>query len=388
MAALRRETVDEFQARYRLGKRLGHGQFGFVQQAEVIATGELVAVKIIENGKMIPEQLQSELHCHAQLDHNHVLHLIEAVDLDDCVAMVLELASGGDLFDFIVPHTRGLPEDTARPLFKQLLQALSYCHSKRVAHRDLKPENILLKDGQVKLADFGLAVQFDPDVPLTDSVGSPNYAAPELLKRGGTHDGRQVDAWAAGVVLFAMLAGRLPFDRDVLQDLFRDISCGRYEIPGFFSPEAGDLIRRLLTLDASRRMTVDEALAHDWVLGQRTAAGAEPLAPPPALPAAADAPHLDPSTTLPFLLLDGIDEEGEEGERQVSTADVAGAGGKPDSFTPATTPVKLLKSMSVLLLSRGSARPRSRAPLRRRILSAMETRRCSAHLPPVPAVAA
>lgn len=244
---------------------LGTGQYGTVRLAEDTRTGQLVAIKIIPNGVMERMKVEQEIQNHTMLHHENVLNVVEVVKTSDFHALVLEHADGGDLFDYIVRRGR-VPEADARPVFQQLIRAVAYCHSRGIAHRDLKPENILFGSGmQVKLADFGLSTRFVDGELLTESVGSPNYAAPELLIRGMTYDGRLVDVWSCGVVLYALLAGCLPFDADAIPELFKLIKSGEYSIPGFFSREASDLVRRMLSVDPKQRISIAEIQEHPWL---------------------------------------------------------------------------------------------------------------------------
>lgn len=181
--------------------------------------------------------------------------------------LVLEYVNGGELFDAIVGHGR-LEEEDAIKLFRQIVSAVGYCHSLNICHRDIKAENILLtKCGQIKMADFGMAALHQtPNHKLTTSCGSPHYAAPELI-RGGTYKGNTVDIWSMGVVLFATLAGRLPFDvegtdRKWLQPLLAKIRKGVYKMPEDLSDDAKSFIRSILTVNPKDRLTVKDIWNH------------------------------------------------------------------------------------------------------------------------------
>lgn len=162
-----------------------------------------------------------------------------------------------------------LCEEEALKYFRQLISALGYCHSFNICHRDLKPENILVSsEGDVKIADFGMAaLQQGPDYKLTTSCGSPHYAAPELVK-GNKYRGNQVDIWSMGVILFAMLAGRLPFDAEAshdLQPLLKVIRKGQYTIPSHIGPGASDLISKMLCVNPKDRITIPQIWRHPLV---------------------------------------------------------------------------------------------------------------------------
>jgi serine/threonine-protein kinase HSL1 (negative regulator of Swe1 kinase) len=153
--------------------------------------------------------------------------------------------------------------------FRQILSAVGYCHSFNICHRDLKPENILLtKDDKIKIADFGMAaLHQSPDHKLKTSCGSPHYAAPELI-RGVTYHGDKIDIWSLGVILYAMLAGRLPFDvegitsRDWLGPLLSKIRKGQYEMAPEFSEDAASLIRRMLQVNPRDRYNMSQIWKH------------------------------------------------------------------------------------------------------------------------------
>ena len=180
--------------------------------------------------------------------------------------LVLEYADNGELFEHISARGR-LEEEEAMKYFRQILSAVGYCHSFNICHRDLKPENILMsKDGDVKIADFGMAaLHQSPDHKLKTSCGSPHYAAPEII-RGATYRGDKVDIWSLGVILYATLAGRLPFDveggRDFLQPLLAKIRKGAYEMPPEFSGEAQSLIFRILQVNPRDRINLSQIWRH------------------------------------------------------------------------------------------------------------------------------
>jgi len=199
---------------------------------------------------------------------------------DDSICVVLEHAPGGDLFDYIVRHAR-LKGDEARRLFRQLVDAVSHCHENGVVHRDLKPENILMDaEFNIKIADFGLSSEWSAGEKLTESCGSPNYAAPELLSKGCSYEGPEVDVWSLGVVLYTLLCGCLPFDDDNIPSLFKKIKQGKYSIPGFLSPGSKDLITKILTVDPAARMTMQGIKEHYWFKDELEVRAVEATATP------------------------------------------------------------------------------------------------------------
>jgi serine/threonine-protein kinase HSL1, negative regulator of Swe1 kinase len=175
--------------------------------------------------------------------------------------LVLEYVEGGELFDYV--HCYGaLPEEEAVRLFRQIIAGLSYCHRFNICHRDLKPENILLDSGRnVKLADFGMAALQPADRWLNTSCGSPHYAAPEIIY-GRKYRGDRADIWSVGIILFAMLNGFLPFDGGDLTATLRLVKKGEYFLPPSLSPEAADLIQRILQKRPEDRISMAGIWAH------------------------------------------------------------------------------------------------------------------------------
>lgn len=178
---------------------------------------------------------------------------------------MLEFVEKGDLFEFINWQGR-LREEEAVFYFRQIMSAIQYCHSLNICHRDLKPENILLNsDGQVKIADFGMAaLHQSPGHHLRTACGSPHYAAPELLKQR-MYKGESADVWSMGVILFAMLAGRLPFDEPDLHDMLARAKKADYQMPQFLSLEAKDLIYRILQVEPHHRISMAQMWKHPLI---------------------------------------------------------------------------------------------------------------------------
>ncbi|XP_018909205.1 maternal embryonic leucine zipper kinase [Bemisia tabaci] len=266
---------------YILEKTIGTGGFGKVKLATHILTGEKVAIKIMEKaclGDDLP-RIEQEIKALKQFSHHHICQLYQVIETETHYFMVIEYCSGGELFDHIVEKNR-LSEMESRSFFRQILSAVAYLHSLGYAHRDLKPENVLLDHDQtLKLIDFGLCAKpiGGLDVQLLTSCGSPTYAAPELIQ-GKKYLGPEVDVWSMGVLLYAILCGFLPFDSDRIEVLYRKILRGRYEEPAWLSQGSKRLIKRMLTLDPLRRVTVKELLNHEWVqLGYNEPVSFEPL---------------------------------------------------------------------------------------------------------------
>jgi 5'-AMP-activated protein kinase catalytic alpha subunit len=253
--------------KYKIGKTLGHGNFGKVKEAKHIITGAQVAIKIINRSKLrspdMSEKVRREISILMMMKHPHIVRLYEVIETPTEIFLVMEHVAGGELFDYIV--TRGkLHEEEARRIFQQVVSALAYCHSLGVVHRDLKPENLLMSlDGSIKIADFGLANLMQDGEFLRTSCGSPNYAAPEVIS-GLLYAGPEVDCWSVGVILYALLVGTLPFDDDVIFRLFKKIRQGNYPMPSHLSDDSRNLIYQMLCVDPLRRITFSEIRRHPW----------------------------------------------------------------------------------------------------------------------------
>lgn len=151
-------------------------------------------------------------------------------------------------------------------VFRQMLSAIGYCHSFNICHRDLKPENILIsRQGNIKIADFGMAALHQgPNYHLKTSCGSPHYAAPEVI-RSGSYKGDRADIWGMGIILYASLCGRLPFDHGDLGKLLQAVQKGEYHIPDDLSDEAYDLLVKIIQVNPRDRLTVPQIWQHPLI---------------------------------------------------------------------------------------------------------------------------
>ena len=252
---------------YKLGKLLGYGNFAIVRHGINIITNHEVAVKIINKKKLkklkMIEPLQREIVFSRLFNHPHVIKMYEYLSSQDGIYVISEFASKGELFEYVC-NEGYLSENKARELFQQIIYALEYIHSFGVSHRDLKLENILLDDKlNIKLGDFGLCNKMRDGRALFTSCGTPNYAAPEVML-GKSYDGKQIDIWSCGVILYAMLHGELPFDNENISELSQTILNGKYKMKKTVSEEAKDLINRMLQPNPLIRITISEILAHPW----------------------------------------------------------------------------------------------------------------------------
>uniref|UniRef100_A0A8C1PH50 non-specific serine/threonine protein kinase n=1 Tax=Cyprinus carpio TaxID=7962 RepID=A0A8C1PH50_CYPCA len=195
----------------------------------------------------------------------HRITKTEVMETKNMLYLVTEYAKNGEIFDYLAKHGR-LSEPEARRKFWQILSAVEYCHNRNIVHRDLKAENLLL-DGHmnIKIADFGFGNFFQPGKPLATWCGSPPYAAPEVFE-GQQYEGPQLDIWSMGVVLYVLVCGALPFDGPSLPVLRQRVLEGRFRIPYFMTEDCEHLIRRMLVLDPSKRLSIGQIKEHKWMV--------------------------------------------------------------------------------------------------------------------------
>ncbi|XP_033967167.1 MAP/microtubule affinity-regulating kinase 3a isoform X1 [Pseudochaenichthys georgianus] len=244
---------------YRLLKTIGKGNFAKVKLARHILTGREVAIKIIDKTQLNPNSLQKlfrEVRIMKILNHPNIVKLFEVIETERTLYLVMEYASGGEVFDYLVAHGR-MKEKEARAKFRQIVSAVQYCHQKHIVHRDLKAENLLLDaDMNIKIADFGFSNEFTMGNKLDTFCGSPPYAAPELFQ-GKKYDGPEVDVWSLGVILYTLVSGSLPFDGQNLKELRERVLRGKYRIPFYMSTDCENLLKRFLVLNPTKRGTLE-----------------------------------------------------------------------------------------------------------------------------------
>ncbi|KAL7402709.1 hypothetical protein ABVT39_018735 [Epinephelus coioides] len=254
---------------YRLEKTLGKGQTGLVKLGIHCVTCQKVAIKIVNREKLsesVLMKVEREIAILKLIEHPHVLKLHDVYENKKYLYLVLEHVSGGELFDYLVKKGRLTPKE-ARKFFRQIMSALDFCHSHSICHRDLKPENLLLDEkNNIRIADFGMASLQVGDSLLETSCGSPHYACPEVI-RGEKYDGRKADVWSCGVILFALLVGALPFDDDNLRNLLEKVKLGVFHMPHFIPPDCQNLLRGMIEVDATKRLTLEQIQKHTWYIG-------------------------------------------------------------------------------------------------------------------------
>ncbi|WVZ62827.1 hypothetical protein U9M48_012527 [Paspalum notatum var. saurae] len=266
----------DFEARYSLGKLLGHGQFGYTFAAVDRASGERVAVKRIDKNKMVlpvaVEDVKREVKILKALQgHENVVHFYNAFEDDNYVYIVMELCEGGELLDRILARKDSrYSEKDAAVVVRQMLKVAAECHLHGLVHRDMKPENFLFKstkeDSPLKATDFGLSDFIRPGRSFRDIVGSAYYVAPEVLKR---KSGPESDVWSIGVITYILLCGRRPFWDKTEDGIFKEVLKNK---PDFrrkpwpnITPCAKDFVQKLLVKDPRARLTAAQALSHEWV---------------------------------------------------------------------------------------------------------------------------
>ncbi|XP_069470593.1 serine/threonine-protein kinase SIK3 isoform X2 [Ambystoma mexicanum] len=252
---------------YELERTIGKGNFAVVKLATHIVTRVKVAIKIIDKTQLDEENLKKifrEVQIMKTLCHPHIIRLHQVMETERMIYLVTEYASGGEIFDHLVAHGR-MAEKEARRKFKQIVAAVHFCHCRNIVHRDLKAENLLLDANlNIKIADFGFSNLFSPGQLLKTWCGSPPYAAPELFE-GKEYDGPKVDIWSLGVVLYVLVCGALPFDGSTLQNLRARVLSGKFRIPFFMSTECEHLIRHMLVLDPTKRLSMEQICKHKWM---------------------------------------------------------------------------------------------------------------------------
>lgn len=273
---------------YIVGSTLGEGEFGKVKlgwtrspavgpdQRPVVS--KQVAIKLIRRdtiAKSVEKEIKiyREINALKHLTHPNIVRLEEVLQNSKYIGIVLEYASGGEFYKYI-QRKRRLKESTACRLFAQLISGVCYMHSKNLVHRDLKLENLLLdKNENLVITDFGFVNEFLADNEfMRTSCGSPCYAAPELVISTRPYLARKADVWSCGIILYAMLAGYLPWDDDAtnpegddIGKLYQYITKTPLKFPEYITPIPRDLLRKILISDPNRRVNLEYIQNHEWL---------------------------------------------------------------------------------------------------------------------------
>lgn len=250
-------------------RSLGEGSFGQIKLAKRQSDGSEVVIKMI---KRTPDRLrliENEVEAGRKLKHPGIVDFVDYIETTETSFIILEYIEGTDLFDLL--SSRGfspVPEGTARRMFKSLAKAVRFSHRKGIAHLDLKAENVLVTSkGDLKLIDFGLCNPISPKKQCQQWVGSPDYASPQILLRQPFSE-TKADVWSLGVILFIILVGQIPFDRD---ERYQALQVGRHpivrweELSVALHPDAVDLLSRMLDVDSNSRISMGEVVNHKWV---------------------------------------------------------------------------------------------------------------------------
>uniref|UniRef100_A0A8C5EZ78 calcium/calmodulin-dependent protein kinase n=1 Tax=Gouania willdenowi TaxID=441366 RepID=A0A8C5EZ78_GOUWI len=274
-------TCTRFTDEYQLYEELGKGAFSVVRRCMKISTGQEYAAKIINTKKLSArdhQKLEREARICRLLKHPNIVRLHDSISEEGFHYLVFDLVTGGELFEDIVAREY-YSEADASHCIQQILESVYHCHMNGIVHRDLKPENLLLasklKGAAVKLADFGLAIEVQGDQQAWFGfAGTPGYLSPEVLRKDPY--GKPVDMWACGVILYILLVGYPPFWDEDQHRLYQQIKAGAYDFPSpewdTVTPEAKDLINKMLTINPAKRVTATDALKHPWICQRSTVA--------------------------------------------------------------------------------------------------------------------
>ncbi|KAF1868666.1 hypothetical protein Lal_00036104 [Lupinus albus] len=273
--------MEDVKAIYSIGKELGRGQFGVTHLCTHKATGKQYACKTIAKRKLVNKEDLEDVRREVQIMHHltgqpNIVELVGAFEDKQSVNLVMELCAGGELFDRMIAKGH-YTERGAASLLRTIVQIVHTCHSMGVIHRDLKPENFLLlskdENSPLKATDFGLSVFYEQGEVFKDLVGSAYYIAPEVLKR---KYGPEVDIWSVGVILYILLCGVPPFWAESETGIFNSILRGHIDFTSdpwpSISPQAKDLVRKMLNMDPKQRLTAYQVLndSNEALLGLKT----------------------------------------------------------------------------------------------------------------------
>ncbi|CAL1127926.1 unnamed protein product [Cladocopium goreaui] len=279
--SLNNGKLDDFY-KVETKKKLGEGSYGSVSKGVHKSTNAVRAIKAIDRTKIADgERFQTEVDIQSALDHPNIVKLYEVFVDAKKVYLVMELCTGGELFDRILEEAekhegsdaaRAFDERGAATYMQQILGAMSYLHNNDFVHRDIKPENFLLQnrdpDAPIKVIDFGLAKNHKvaSGEKMKTKAGTPYYVAPQVLE--GCYD-EKCDVWSCGVICYILLCGYPPFYGDSDSDILRMVKKGVFTFPAEdwedITADAKECISLMLTFNASKRPTAAQMLEHRWL---------------------------------------------------------------------------------------------------------------------------
>ena len=264
----------DLEDKYDILEEIGIGGYSRVLKIQNIETGKLYACKELQKNELADiDSFNREIDILIKLDHPNIIKLYEVYENEDFIYIVMELCNGGELFDRIIKRTEmGNPftEKEAATIYKQLMSAVSYCHSNKIVHRDLKPENLLLlnndDDTHIKIIDFGTSLIFKKkNTSMFDRVGTAYYISPEVID--GYYD-EKCDVWSCGIILYILLCGYPPFNGRDDEEIFLNIRRLNYSFPSpewnNISNDAKDLLKSIIC-DQFMRLNDEQVLNHIWL---------------------------------------------------------------------------------------------------------------------------
>jgi len=253
--------------KYKFLKTIQKGSFATVQLAKHTPTGEMVAIKVTDKSQISDSKLRGvykEAHIMKSLSHPHIAKVFQIIDTEDTFYVVMEHASGGDLFQHLA-QTGRIQEKEVKEKFRQIVSAVRYCHQKNIVHRDLKPENILLDSkNNIKITDFDLSEEFVPGAQLDTYCGTLEYFPPEFFK-GKKFHGPEAEVWSLGVLLYELLTDCCPFGESDWAIVSQRVRRGKCYLPDYLSTDCKDLISMMLSVDPKQRPSIDIVNNHKWL---------------------------------------------------------------------------------------------------------------------------
>ena len=268
---------------YELMEKVGGGRTANVRRALRADVEGDFAVKVMQKAQFISftlaKQFRKEVEILMKCESCRILKLVDFIEDTSNFYLVTEFCDGGDMSHFIIQN-RYLTDDFAKLIFRQLIEGLEYLQSQGIAHRDVKPENLIIaSDGQVRLCDFGFAIDVNDPIPeFSAKCGTIGYIAPEILSGQEDVDPFKSDVWSCGVLLFLMVTGRLPWPTSSHGEMTASICSAQFSVPHIVSPGCARMIQSILQVNPKARPTYREILEDEWMRGVKVRANWTPVA--------------------------------------------------------------------------------------------------------------